>query len=227
MCVSLHFMDVCPRLWVASFLRRGNFPRFEVSDLFVDICCRVWSLWSFCGLCGLFAQVARSLICLWVHIPEFQLPDLFDGICHVVWGLWTIWHLKSLICWWLHVQVVRSVISLLGYVPGCQFPDLFVGSVWRCELSGVFTAVNQSVKYLTVWGCLPRTWVLSSFCFQHALGVVWSLALGGCTSQDVSSLSCQGVRVPGSVLWGLGMYFQAYEISGLFADTYVCWCLYI
>lgn len=47
-------------------------------------------------------------------------------------------------------------------------------------------------------------------------------------SKDVSSLSSWGVHVPGcqiSEIWG--GYFQAYEISGLFADICVSLCLYI
>ena len=108
-------------------------------------------------------------------------------------------------------------------------PDLFGGSVWCCEMSGVFTAQWSRVWSLwPVWGCSSRTWLLSSVCFQHAPGNVWPLTFGGFTSQNMSSVTYWGVHVPGcqiSQVWG--EYFQAYEISDLFADIYVSMPIYL
>lgn len=60
-------------------------PGYEVSALFVDICPRVWGLWS---ICHFMSQNVRSLslgVC-----QGYELSDTFVLVCLRQWGLWSV-----------------------------------------------------------------------------------------------------------------------------------------
>lgn len=58
--VSVVFVEYIP-----GYELSDQFVMYEVSDPFVDMCCRVRSLWSL----WVHVQVVRPLICLLVHAP--------------------------------------------------------------------------------------------------------------------------------------------------------------
>lgn len=54
-----------------------------ISDVLVNICCRIWDLWSSCG-------------CIW--------SLKCSGVCPMMWVLWSV-------CWYIS-QSMRSLVSL-------------------------------------------------------------------------------------------------------------------
>lgn len=181
----------------------------------------LWVMWSFCAGC--------------------EVSNLFVGAYPRISAPWSVWWHMSRGVRALNYLTFEVSDLLVATCPGCEVCNLLIGICPRMWIP--WSVCRQCLTVWTVWGvhcCEPECEVsdcvrvsaqdvrslifLLSACPRSCLvSGSWWMYIPGCEFSELSGRACSRL----SVFWGLGMYFQAYEISGLFADIYVCRCLYI
>lgn len=131
---------------------------FEVSDLFVFVCSRMWDLWAICP-CTLLEW--RSLICVGA-CPRCKVSNLFVSVYPMMWALWSVCNYipkMSVIYMYLGMRVSRGLLSVLSL---WVWPPLDVRSliclplyVPRCKICEWLVGVFCRILCLwSVWGCV-------------------------------------------------------------------------
>lgn len=210
-------------MYLLYFSARG------VSDLIVDMCCRIWSLWPVYLFSML--QDARSLSCLSVYVAGWRSltcvgahDQAARSLIFLSRALSSVWERISLyvktalfpceMCrFWGVWSVSRhpmmwSLWGVCWYQPNmCDFSELFVGVCSRMCLSHLPVYFDSGRSLICLW--------LSSQDF------IWYVS--GWVSQDLLSVVSLWVQSPTWGLICLSLYVPGRKVCWVcFAEFYVC-----